>query len=338
MRRPFFIVAGFFLLSGSMCVTSPDPVGSPMCNSFQSFFRANIERDYGGGVAIAGSGANAHNREVVEHMRLASDESKRQMAIAASACEQLEANRISPAEYVALVRAALLSNARVAAVSSDDPPEWLEGLQSQISDLANSADRRHHEVLDGMNSAISEARSEQQTTAARARNPAEFESVVASVAENNREAGERFNSVAVDGWPNALDASETRSRLTRLETAVADLGARPPESSPIKVFFGLGQATLAAPYRLELEQAVREYQARARGLVVTARVTGYADTTGGNERNAALSAERARIVAEALRSMGVGEVQVDAHGRTDSFGADLQMNRVVAVVLSANDQ
>lgn len=302
-----------------------------------------------------GDGIEAHRVEIIKYMELSEDESKRQMALSAAACEQFERGQITPEQYSDLLDKALNSSVEAQSFNGEDFKTWLDKLQAaekSAGDASAVATKAEFDKLEAqLDSAISAVRGRADEVAAQGaaarQDPAKAQALAAGVSDRGRHIEQVLESLAPDVLRFQADTSTS---LVRIETRIAALESRMPPagggapnspsaavierlSGSTSVFFKVGDATVEDPYANEL-RALTQEQLRHPGCTHPfATVAGYADVTGDASSNLRLAGSRADGVAALLRSAGVAEITTDPQGATTSFGSSLQMNRVVLVQL-----
>jgi len=139
-----------------------------------------------------------------------------------------------------------------------------------------------------------------------------------------------------------LETNEAQARSRRLEERLGDLEAKKTNRGMVitlgDVLFDANRSEMKAGgmrSTQKLADFLRQYTHR------TVMIEGYTDSRGDNDRNQALSQQRAASVRTALLEMGVGSERIAAHGYGESYpvaanntAAGRQENRRVEIIVS----
>lgn len=108
------------------------------------------------------------------------------------------------------------------------------------------------------------------------------------------------------------------------------LAARPPRPVVFEVYFVLGTDSLTAESRAALDAALQDV---ARRPVPEITVTGYADPTGTDKQNDALSLRRAARIRQELLARGFASDRIDVVGRGSRGATGTDRDRRVELVV-----
>jgi OOP family OmpA-OmpF porin len=120
-----------------------------------------------------------------------------------------------------------------------------------------------------------------------------------------------FETAMADIERRMTAAAPSTSPAARLPVAPAAFAAPEPETSALEtrfvVYFDFDRSAISAATAGELSRAAAAARRTGAALV---RIVGHADRAGSEEHNRSLSRDRARAVADALRSVGLPDVGV----------------------------
>lgn len=126
-------------------------------------------------------------------------------------------------------------------------------------------------------------------------------------------AGKSAARMAGGTYPGVMGAAAGRGAAVSTDVPNKPHSAAPPSGPLLSLRFPFDVYAIQPEHTPQLERFVRETWPTL--PVRTLKVVGHTDSVGGKPYNDTLARKRAESVAEALRQLGVGSVEVHAEGK-----------------------
>jgi outer membrane protein OmpA-like peptidoglycan-associated protein len=328
---------------------------SSACTSLDNFFLANIGRQWSGGISVPViGGLSGSKAQIVEYERLADDESKKQMALAAVACELFQTGQLGTGDaavekYQKLLDQGINAGMRAEALRGNDANRFLNEFKAALAASAVQAvgNKDQFEKLAArMEQTVAEERErlpkiEEDARAAResadaARDYAmqilkadagalqQLTTLEATVGTLRNDIEYRFNQI-----DKTLIRFKTKWGITDADTPRCDRG-----EARIPYFFAVNKRVLDKRIANSVSGWATTFVKANPGCRLYAKVEAFTDPSGDASYNEALSRDRAHRTAELLRAAGITIIE-ERGGGSDSDAENASVARVVYVTLGA---
>ncbi len=326
---------------------------SSACVSLDNFFLANIGRQWSAGIGFGGAALSGSRAQIVEYERLSDDESKKQMALAAVACELFQTGQLGKGDaaierYQALLDQGLNAGIRAEALKGEDANRFLNEFKQALSATTAQARAEDKEQFQKLTGLMEQTVEEERQKLPRIMDAAEAARKSADAARDyamqtlKADAGalQQLTTLGatVDVMKNDID-----HRFNVLESAIVKFKAKwgitdvdPPDCSRraerMPFYFGVNRRGLDNRSSETLSQWVSDFVKSNPGCQLSAHVEAFTDPSGVAAYNQSLSQDRAHSAAKLVRAAGIATIDERGSG-TEEEAPVSSVARVVRITL-----